>query len=240
MSQTTKEMVFEGKRHESEISEFLGDVLTAWDIPSLEAGCFSDALQRDVDIVLSQIASSTEARQEGVLRVLQQTLVGRRFLICPETSPIPIYEYHEHDLVPVEEKVPAPYEVHFVSIELVGSQGQMTQVPDSDLDAAAVLELLGSGSIQDITEEFFRHGHEELRKALMAWLQETPNVQVPSELKLIEKSRVACTIDGMEVDVLLALAPQHLRADDVRMLKPGVWVKSYSLKLVLITGDACR
>ncbi|CAK9027771.1 unnamed protein product [Durusdinium trenchii] len=223
-------MVSHGKRHGSEISEFLADVLTAWDIPSLEAGCFSDSLKRDVDIVLSQIASSTEARQEGVLKVLQ-TLVGRRLLICPEASPIPIYKYHEHDLVPVAEKVPAPYEVHFVSIELVGSQGQMTQVPDSDLDAAAVLELVGSGNIADIKEEFFQHGHEELRKALMAWLQETPNVQVHSEHKLIDKSRVACTIAGMEVDVLLALAPQHLSADDVRMLKPGVWVKSYSLNL---------
>ena len=221
-----------GSRHPSEINDFVGDVLIPWDIPCLDSGWIPDALKQDADSSTSHMAASTEAHRNVVMKVLERSLVGRRLQIHPEPEHITAFQYKDKTLVPVERRVLPAYDVLFLSIELVGSQGQMTQVEDSDLDAAAVMDIIvGTGDVDEIREEFFIHGHEDLRKAMVEWLQGVPDIQVHDDPDLINKSRVKCTIGGMEVDILQALAPEHLRAEDARMVKLGRWIKAYSLRL---------
>ena len=220
----------EAGRRLSEISDFVGDVLTPWEIQPLEVGCFSEALRQDVDVLLSEMGTVTEA-QQGVIRVLQESLVGRRLRICPEAPLMPSYRYEDNSLVPVSKELPPPYEVHILSIELVGSQGQMTQVPGSDLDAVALLDFAFAKDFEAVKEDFMIHGHEALRNAMIGWLRQNPKVGLRDEAERLHKSRVECTIENMEVDVLQAMLPHHLTVDDMRMQKPGVWIKAYSLTL---------
>ncbi|CAJ1332143.1 unnamed protein product [Effrenium voratum] len=220
----------EAGRRLSEISDFVGDVLTPWEIQPLEVGCFSEALRQDVDVLLSEMGTVTEA-QQGVIRVLQESLVGRRLRICPEAPLMPSYRYEDNSLVPVSKELPPPYEVHILSIELVGSQGQMTQVPGSDLDAVALLDFAFAKDFEAVKEDFMIHGHEALRNAMIGWLRQNPKVGLRDEAERLHKSRVECTIENMEVDVLQAMLPHHLTVDDMRMQKPGVWIKAYSLNV---------
>ena len=118
------------------------------------------------------------------------------------------------------------YQVKIIAVELVGSRGQGTQLPDSDIDVVLLLELEG-GDMDEMKQEFFSFGHKDFVKFVFQWLQGVPGIEVTGA-KIPHKSRVACKVEGLEVDVLLALPMDILSEQDMRMLEPGVWVKTYS------------
>ena len=55
------------------------------------------------------------------------------------------------------------YQVKIIAVELVGSRGQGTQLPDSDIDVVLLLELEG-GDMDEMKQEFFSFGHKDFVK----------------------------------------------------------------------------
>ena len=89
----------------------------------------------------------------------------------------------------------------------------------------------GIGRDMDEMKQEFSFGHKDFVKFVFQWLQGVPGIEVTGA-KIPHKSRVACKVEGLEVDVLLALLMDILSEQDMRMLEPGVWVKTYSGNLV--------
>ena len=96
------------------------------------------------------------------------------------------------------------------------------------MDVVTLVSLEGDGS-PHVKGHFLSFGHRKFAESLFKRLQEAEAVEVLDAYP--HKDRITCCVGNVSVDVLLALPPESLSLEDLRMDEPGVWIKTYSLNL---------